>query len=242
MISQSEKQWLKDKLPTLVVSSDGTEVSGELPFTAVYDADVGFTWLIDPCQTAPGEQLSATYKIRVQQSKSADDVPALKVEDDTIEKILDRHFYISGNACLCGPVEKYEFLSSGYSFIKFLQKLVIPFLYAQTYFDKHHKWPWGEYSHGVTGIFESYSRGIKSREHLDVCLVQLRKIKDKWPRIKSILAGRERLVETSKCFCGSLKQIRKCHPVAWFMVVEFCNDVRKNGINLDDYSQPADEE
>lgn len=115
MIPKNEKTWLKEKLPTLSISPDGTEVSGELTFTATYDKDAGFTWLIEPAQTAPGEVLTATYKIRIRPGKNEEDIPTLTVEDEAVEKVLDRHFYTNGSACLCGPAEKDEFLRSGYS-------------------------------------------------------------------------------------------------------------------------------
>lgn len=231
MIPESEKQWLKEKLPTLSVSPDGSEVSGSLTFTAAYDSKTGFTWLIQSGQVAPGEVLTATYKIRIKPGKEADDIPILTVEDDTIEKVLDRHFYTSGNACLCGPVEKQEFLRTGYSFIKYLDQLVVPFLYEQTYFDKYHKWPWGEYAHGAAGVFQSFASGNGTVEDVQVCLRQLRKDK-KWDRIRAVLSGRERVTEMSKCFCTSPGKIRQCHPTAWIALLKLRSVIQRHSIRL----------
>jgi len=231
MIPESEKQWLKDTLPALSINPENSEVSGELTFTATYDGEAGFTWLVEPGQIAPGEVLTATYKIRIKPGKDADDIPTLTVEDDAIEKVLDRHFYTSGNACLCGPVEKQRFLKSGYSFIKYLDQLVVPFLYEQTYFEKYRKWPWGEYAHGAAGVFQSFANSEGTIEDVQACLQQLRKDK-KWDRIRAVLSGRERVTETSKCFCTSPDQIRRCHPTAWFALLRLRSAIQKYAVRL----------
>ena len=88
MIPESEKQWLKDTLPALSINPENSEVSGELTFTATYDGEAGFTWLVEPGQIAPGEVLTATYKIRIKPGKDADDIPTLTVEDDAIERLV----------------------------------------------------------------------------------------------------------------------------------------------------------
>ena len=219
MISETEAKWLEENLPTLFIGTDRKVVSGELKFTAAYDLSSNqFTWLIHPGQTARGVILMGTYNVSIKQGKSPTAVPMLQVEDEHIEKSTDRHFYASGTACLCGPVEDiYEFMASEFSFIKYLERLVIPFLYEQSYYDKHGKWPWGEYAHGAAGIFKSYARSGKTREHIEACINKLRSDTN-WPRIRNVLSGKEKVTETSKCFCTKPGQIRRCHGAAWFAI------------------------
>lgn len=233
MITEAEAKWVNEKCPTLNINTERTEINGDLEFTAAYDKSAGFVWLINQGQTAPGEILTDIYKISIQPSITRDNLPILKIEGDKPEKTIDRHFYDNGTACLCGPVEKYEFFKSGFSFIKYLDRLVIPFLYEQTYFDKHPgEWPWGEYAHGSAGIFESFAKSEGTREHAEACLEELRKDKNNWDRIRAVLLGQQRVTETSKCFCTSPKEIRRCHPNAWFAMSKLRAAIRLYRIHL----------
>lgn len=234
MITEAEIAWLETNHPTLKVNAERTEVSGDLKFVATYDAEADeFTWLTSPGQTAQGVVLSNTYKVLIKKDENDRCLPILKVEVEGVKRIIDRHFYADGNACLCGPVEACEFFEQDFSFLRYLETLIVPFLYSQTFYDTYSKWPWGEYIHGTAGVFESYYRNGKTREHIEACLRQLRKDKN-WPRIKAVLSGRERVVETSKCFCASPGQIRRCHSHAWTAMLKLRKDLRDQGIRLDD--------
>jgi len=232
MITETEITWLESNHPTLKVNTDHTEVSGDFNFTATYDSETDkFTWLTSPGQTAPGVVLSGTYKIAIKKIEDEKLLPSLKVEIDKEKLITDRHFYPSGGACLCGPAEVYEFIKQGYSFPRYFETLVVPFLYGQTYYDLYSKWPWGEYTHGAAGVFESYSRSEKTKEHAEACLRQLQKNGD-WPRIKRVLSGEERITETSNCFCTKPKQIRRCHGYTWSAMLKLKKDIRDYRISL----------
>lgn len=233
MITEYEIKWIEENLRELNVNAERTEVSGDLEFTAAYDKTIGFVWLIKPDQTAAGEILSDKYRIRIQATPDKNNLPILKIEGDKPNKTIDRHFYNNGTACLCGPVERYEFLQSGFSFIKYLDKLVVPFLYEQTYFDKYPgEWPWGEYAHGSAGIFESFAKSEGTREHVEACLEELRKDKNNWERVRAVLLGQVRVTETSKCFCTSPDQIRRCHPDAWSAMYKLRSAIRKYGMPM----------
>ncbi len=232
MITEADIQWISKYYPTLKINKEYTEVQGVFDFKAAYDrVSSSFRWFLDPDQSVSGEILENAYNVIITKASDQDELPSLQVTDENIKKIVDRHFYPDGTACLCGPVEKKNFILSGFSFIKYLERMVVPFLYAQTYYDKYYEWPWGEYAHGSAGVFQSYVNSNWTPEDIEACLKQLRKDPN-WKRIKSVLAGQERVTETSRCFCAKPGQIKRCHPGAWFAMVKFRFAIKEQGIRL----------
>jgi hypothetical protein len=229
MISEEEVQWIKEYCPTLTVDKNRMEVSGSLKFRATYDSSSGFTWLLEQNQSAPGEIIEDTYEIIISRPKDENKLPILKIIGKDITKNIDRHFYTNKTACLCGVVERRKYLLQNFSFIKYLEQLVVPFLYEQSYYDKYNKWPWGGYAHGAIGIFQSYNNSEGSKEDIEACLEQLYSDKN-WKRIRAVLLGQERIKEKSKCFCSNPGQIKKCHPGTWFTMIRFRVAIKNHGI------------
>jgi len=233
MITESEVEWLALHCPNLVVNEGRTEVCGDFALRAAYDdATESFVWLLDPQSTAAGQVLFDTYKILIQRRDDSFELPRLIIDIDDQKKIIDRHFFPNGAACLCGAIEKREFLVTGFSFLEYLERLVVPFIYQQTYYDKFHEWPWGEYAHGPAGVFQSYAKSNKTQNDIAACLYELRRDKTNWSRISAVLSGNERVTETSKCFCLTPKQIRRCHPDAWFAMVKLRSDIRRLQVRI----------
>lgn len=117
-----------------------------------------------------------------------------------IKDIGDLHFNIDGSACLCPRVLEKKKFPPGSNIETFLEELVCPFFYALSFFEKHGRFPWGEYSHGDKGVLEAYSEylGIDDLSFLIRCVWLLAKngpIKGHWG-----------------CPCGSHEKFRKCHP------------------------------
>jgi len=233
MITDEDLQWLKKYLPAITINADRTEARGSISFIASYDKDAGLTWLLEENLKVPGEILNGTYEVLIIKSDDLNELPSLQINLDEGKINIDRHFnQTDGKACLCGPVERGEFLRSEFLFIKFLERLIIPFLYAQTYFDKHRKWPWGELAHGSAGILQSFANSEGTKEDIEACLHEFRKDKSNWPRIKAVLSGHKRLTESSVCFCQTPKQIRKCHPDVLFRMGKFRAAIQQHRIRL----------
>ena len=113
----------------------------------------------DLCDGNGAVVLVGSFNIRLEErtDKSTWHLPALFV--DGIELIPERHFNQKDHsACLCSPLEEREFLEPELQFSLFLERLVIPFLYGQSFYSSRGQWPWAEYAHGSTGILEAYSR------------------------------------------------------------------------------------
>jgi hypothetical protein len=127
-----------------------------------------------------------------------DDLPAVEEIGGRIPRVLDRHLVgADGKACLLVP-EEWFVLSENRSFIAFLNGPIKNFFLGQFLVEGGKPWPFGERSHGLQGLLESYGELIgiddptKVGPYLD-CLRRGR-IKGHWD-----------------CPCGSKRRIRDCH-------------------------------
>jgi hypothetical protein len=226
------EKWLAEKYPDLK-PSEGS-ISGTLKFTAAYNEKTGRFVVIRPDREYgdTGLILGGTFDIRIEggTDPSVSQLPALYV--DGIAHDPDRHFNQPGfSACLCSPLEYGNYLLPDFDLRKFLEQLVIPFLYGQLFFDLHGRWPWPDYAHGATGLLEAYSRN-NDPSKAAVCAKQLARDWDTWPSIKTALTQKERISRNMQCFCGKDNKIGQCHPDAWRGIKQLRRDVRHSRISL----------
>lgn len=104
------------------------------------------------------------------------------------------------SACLCHDAALHVYYHRDAPFTSFVKNLVQPFFYAQAYFDRFRRWPWGERSHGERGTYETYVELLGTRD------------------LRSIRASLSLLAQPGSpsghlsCVCGSGRRIRDCHP------------------------------
>jgi hypothetical protein len=233
MITKDEVTWLQANYPLLTVNADHTEVSGEIVFAAAYDkaTDI-FTPLTQSGQIAEGVMLRGAYEISIKKGGNNKTLPTLQVLGNKVDLILDRHFYGTGHACLCGPVEEVERMNAGFSFPVYLEQLVYPFLYGQRHYDLHDEWPWNDYSHGSAGVFESYHRSGSSREHAEVCIRKIQANMIEWPRVQKLLSGQEHISGATNCVCGPRHKM-KAHPAVWFGLFKLRQIIATQSLSLE---------
>lgn len=231
MVNESDKSWLRDYYPALILNGGG--IAGEIRFRASYNTGTNKFRILD--DTAPDEPdaitLSGAFQIRIEKRPvgSASRLPALYVEG--IEPILDRHFNGGDkSACLCSPFEEDEFLQPEFQFRRFLEQLIIPFLYGQVFYSTEERWPWTEYAHGGTGLLEAYSL-IRDETRAEECLRQLSQDLY-WPLIQTVLLQESDAMRHGRCFCGASKDAIKCHPRALEGALLLQQDLRKRGIAI----------
>lgn len=232
MINEPEKELLLKYYPELVVSADYESIVGTISFIASYDKGADMFQIINKLNDAPSTEntliLGSTFNITITKNKDDDLLPNLSIQGDLIERSTDRHFYISGDACLCGLVENVNFKKSNMGVLEFIERLVIPFLYGQLYFDKFNKWPWKEYAHNTAGILQSFHCNEKTIENAMACLEKLKKVPNQYPVIKRVFIGQERFTGVNKCFCGSGKEVRFCHLDTWYGLLELRSVLTKS--------------
>jgi len=232
MINKNEIKWLKDNFPLLIINEKEDIIEGTIKFTSVYDKETNsFTSFPNHDFTYPGITLNGEYNIKIIKNNKERRAPKLYVYIDESKLIPKRHFFINeekGRACFAGPAEEDDLFTRGYNFLEYFECFVIPFLYAQSYFDKYKKWPWSEYSHNTAGILQSFENSNKTKTQVLACLNRMKASKQ-WPVIELILLGH---FDGKKCLCGSGDMMNKCHTKLIFVARDFYKVVKSYGISL----------
>lgn len=231
MINEEEKQWINENFPELVFHSCNTRISGELHFKAFYSPDeklfirnpengyennFGF---IEDCFEV---EISNIY---------GNQVPVVREISKKIEKtknqlglkdLMDLHINGDGTFCLCVKTEESLILNNSFNLIDFFEKLLIPFLYYQSYYYKYQIEPWEGYSHGNMGILESYlKKSDKSNKDLiNIYFNYLSK------NIRLGIKQNIKLRGHNNCLCGSGNKFRNCHKNAYFGYYKLVNDYK----------------
>lgn len=217
-LTTTEVLLLKDWYPKLHPNGDRTEIAGEVFVNAVYDAKANaFNIIRTPEDQFNGIQLSGNFTVRIEDPLTEDrfNLPRLFIENANFPFDAERHFSLKKVACLCGASEEAHILHNDYSFMTYMDTLVIPFLYAQLYYDKYDsKWPWAYYSHDTLGALESFfQKGDMTT--IAATIGRIRIMEQDFPRIASILKHSDFPKGHAPCFCRNKGKIRECHTEAW---------------------------
>jgi hypothetical protein len=213
MITTDDSRWLETTYPGLVAGGNG--VTGTIQFTATYNSATNrfLTLRENAADDVGGIAMTCRYRVGIHpQPPTLLALPLLYVEG--VEPVADRHFRRNKSACLCSPLEEEDFFTPKFEFKRFLEQLVIPFLYGQSFYSEHNRWPWREYAHNSTGLLESfYDRNIHDIEKLQALLAMLSLDRQSWPQLRAVLQ-RDEVKGHLPCFCEKHDHLRRCHPKA----------------------------
>ena len=151
---------------------------------------------------APDNQEEVEYGITLWMPKDCPKFPPTMFCNDPKLPMsdLDRHILKNGQACLEVRPEIRKRWPPGSKIVDFLNNLVDPFLAWQVYFDAFGQPPpWGQRSHGITGIIEYYAE-LMGRS-ADETIIGFMKL----------LARKNRPKGHEPCPCESGKKLRSCH-------------------------------
>lgn len=233
VINSEEIKWMKLNHPSLKVDSSRRELKGEIRFTCSYNPSTDEFEILKFQATSDsigGIILTGTFQVLVVFQKYIEFLPALYIVEPKIsfssdKQRADRHFRKELSACLCGAEQEAEYCKTGISLSLYIERLIIPFLYGQIFYDTNEYWAWKEHAHGATGIFESIYLSPNSPD-IKVCVSYL--IADpSWNRIKKLLRQSEKIKGHIPCFCEKGDQIRRCHPEAWKGLIKLQEDIKR---------------
>jgi hypothetical protein len=232
MLASEDEDWLRGIYPGLIPQADG--VAGVIEFKAAYDNETNLFVIFQDsasCEIA-GVALSGKFRIRIGEriNKAFSSLPAVFLDD--VEATESRHFGQDGSACLCSPFEEEAFLQPQFRFRNYFEQLVIPFLYGQVFYDLRGEWPWRQYSHGWTGLFEAYGE-VPGDASAEDCLKLLRQYPS-WQKIRDVLLQKPYIKGHTPCFCPKMDQIRRCHPRALHGARRLQRDAQVQRIVIDD--------
>jgi hypothetical protein len=226
MLHKADERWVLEAYPGLVQTDGG--VAGSIEFEASYDVSRDLFQILEAHSPVKGDgsALTCRFEIRIEERrvKSFSELPALYVGG--VDPTPDRHFGGDKSACLCSSLEEGEFLAPDLQFRSYLERLIIPFLYGQTFYSLNGRWPWSEYAHYATGLLESYAR-YPDRAKTESLLQSLTQYRDIWPAIRAALLQRNYVKGHTPCFCEKKDQIRRCHPDALRGLQRLWRDVRE---------------
>lgn len=231
MITKDEIEWLIKNFPDLSISEKAETIEGNVWFASVYDkATNGFTAFTKPGVVYPGLMLAGEYRVKISKNEKERRAPKLYVYTDDSKWIPKRHFFDTGDgrACFAGPVEEDDLFTRGYSFLEYFERFVMPFLYAQSYFDEYGKWPWPAYDHNAAGILQSFKNSSGTKEQVLACLKRLKESKQ-WNTVEPILRGH---FDGKKCLCGSKYMMNRCHAALIFVARDFRNALNEHRLSL----------
>lgn len=154
-------------------------------------------------------------------------------ENFALASLADVHMYPNGNLCLCTYPEEKQKFANGFNLKDFFEKLLIPYFYAQSYYEKEKTWIWGERSHGVLGLLESYLENRQNGENYSLTeeyLDDLKQLVGSEPFLAAL--KKNKIVGHWLCFCNSKLQFRNCHTEAFRGLWNLKEDIKKNSIDL----------
>ena len=245
-ISGEDRKWVREHYPELAFREETPLVlAGTLKFDMLYDPQAE-QYVINPEGVVDlhGERIKDSYEIEVRFEMSQfSSLPQVYERGGRVErvahkhslKIIDMHFNVHGDvcgaACLCLKMEEGKYLPEGFKLCDYFQNLLIPFFYAQSYFEKHNRWPWGEYSHEDLGYLEGYE-SIDSKESVLECVKLLKKY-PRWAEYEKLLKEKGKLkIHRHYCFCRSGRKIRKCHPRVFQGLCKLKEDIETLGVEI----------
>lgn len=167
-------------------SQDGcVHIKGRLRFSASFE---GFPTVVDSFQLH--------IKIR-QQIK--DQLPEVYEIGGRIPNDGNHHINPNGTLCLGAPIRLHLILGKSFKLIEFIDRCVIPFLYAISLAEKgHERFKLGELAHGSTGLVEDYIKlfGCSSRTEVKLYL--------------QTLTQKKRLANKKRCPCNCGRKLVNC--------------------------------
>ena len=220
-LSDRDKYWLERDHPDLTyIDGDPGSVVGTLAF------DMALTrsgYVINPPLPVTGDHIVDAYTIEIDLTSGRfTDLPIVRVVDERIlaaseshgVELEDVHVY-GGMACLGIRFEENDALPDGYNLRDFINQLVIPFFYGQSYFESSGKWPWDEYGHRELGILEWYLR--KSEKLTEDGVVRLHReivLAPEWQMLLGVVRNIGTVRRSTRCLCRLPNRFGQCHPDA----------------------------
>ena len=189
MFSPRDQQWLLERYPELITSAE--RVAGDISFRAAFNKGTNKFQIIYPGDSnlVGGCEFAGTFTATMQArpNGAVPRLPAMTLDGHPHDK--DRHIDHDGIACLCSPFIEGEYLPLELNGRRFIEELVVPFLYGQLFYDEHRSWPWTDYAHGFTGLMESYTPA-QSEEELRERLSFLVVYNAEWQRLRGLISQR----------------------------------------------------
>lgn len=237
-ISNAEKSWLDVRFPDLRLTKDegAACMQGDLVVDMFYDENsLDNKYVIFPKKEfrSSNKYIRDVYQIKIVYCEDRF-IPKVYETNRRIKlfaqennfKLCDLHVNPLEDLCLCPKSLERIKLREAYTIQDFFTVLLIPFFYAQSFFEKYNDWPWEDYSHGDMGLLEAYV------DYSEYTTTKGNFFKNTYitlnPKIQSVVTSQDSITRQSSCLCDSGRRFRKCHPKAWNGVKRLRRDYIEN--------------
>lgn len=139
---------------------------------------------------------------------------------EKIPKVADRHVNSDNTLCLAVEPEERILCRNGITFKYFLDKVLVPHLSRETYWNYTGKYEDGEYSHGIEGLWEYFGQLLNATKKEDVLNELEKMLHEKW------------LGRNAPCFCGKAAKFKNCHRKKWERVMLLGQDYLLNWLDI----------
>lgn len=147
-----------------------------------------------------GEGFSDQYKIQISIGKDyPSKLPSVKEVGERIERTIENHVNYDDTLCLGVTAEVKKELTSNYTLLEFVEKIVINYLSQYSFKEKHGFWPYGESAHYTEGVLDFYKEEYGLKTYEDV--VEF---------LRELSLAKQRPKGYKRCTCGCGKLIKNC--------------------------------
>jgi len=221
-----EIQSLKKFYPVLYLTEKEGKyfLKGKLNFQAFYDSKDDMLVLNPSLDNASGvNMISDQYEIEIEFLPDfPHSLPLVREMGGRIQRIAKKYniqnicdLHVNKNKdntiCLCPKPEEKLRYPDKVDIVHFINNLVMPFFYGLSYYDRHGKWPWREYSHGDLGILEFYAENKNLNNSSALAKSCYESLSERGTKL---VMTKKRIKSHWPCLCGSKEKFRRCHKLA----------------------------
>lgn len=225
MIMPSDIDWISSNYPGLNVSLQGKSVTirGCLLFSARYDKGSG-CYVINP-SLRDELHIEDSYQIEIFAQQDSSSYPMIKEIGGRLLKLANQqkvdsrnlHVYSSAQGfienllCTVGPIDQ-ELIKTTLSVQDLIERILIPFFYDSSYYEKTGCRMRADYSHGIWGIIENYYESVVEDSRLRLFAKEKLINSKEWKFVEDYFLNNKRIQGHHKCIvCKNDKKIRDCH-------------------------------
>lgn len=220
-ISNIEKRDFEDRFPYLKIEWDSS-IKGNIFFDSYYNKDTDEFYYDSSSVVCSDKKYHIKYRYEISITLPKNDNEFIVVKEVwwKLEKVVkaknkkkeDLHIEKNGSLCLCWPEAKQKYINNWFSINEVMSELIIPFFYAQRFFELYEYRPrwelphWDEWKR--VEIADLYKKAV---DEISIMLwISWKSIREE-KYVYDIIENRQKPKWHHNCICWSKLKFRSCH-------------------------------